>query len=260
MTPHPEADSGGDAEPLPVRAVQIEIALVLAVTFGLSAVTAILELTDSVLRNLSAQKIPLNPKRSYFDLIDLGLNIAVVGQLLAWGGLAVYLLWRSGIGPARIGLGRLQWRSDVLGAVALAALIGLPGLALYVAARRFGLNASVIPSSLRASWWRLPMLVITAFASGWAEEVIVVGYLLTRLRRLRMNSGVALVCSSALRGAYHLYQGFGAGLGNVVMGLVFGYAWQRSRRLWPLVIAHGLIDSVAFAGYALLAGHLSWLR
>ncbi|MGC2655359.1 MAG: type II CAAX endopeptidase family protein [Mycobacterium sp.] len=261
MTAHPgEADSTVDGEALPARTLKIEIAVVLAVTFGLSAVTSILELTDSVLRNLSAQKIPLNPKRSYFDLIDLGLNVAVVAQLIAFGGLGVYLLWRSGSGPTRIGLGRFQWRFDLLGGFGLAAAIGLPGLALYVAARHFGLNASVIPSSLRDTWWRLPMLVVTAFASGWAEEVIVVGYLLTRLRQLRIGSSLALGCSSVLRGAYHLYQGFGAGLGNVVMGLVFGYAWRRRGRLWPLVIAHGLIDSVAFVGYALLAGHLSWLR
>jgi membrane protease YdiL (CAAX protease family) len=68
------------------------------------------------------------------------------------------------------------------------------------------------------------------------------------------------VWSSLLRGAYHLYQGFGAGLGNIAMGLVFGYAWQRTGRLWPLVIAHGLIDTVAFVGYALLTGHLGWLH
>jgi uncharacterized protein len=257
MTAHPEAAGG---EVLPVRALRIELALVLAVTFGLSAVTAVLELTDSVLRSLSAQKIPLNPKRSYFDVIDLGLNLAIVVQLVAWGALGVYLLWRSGLCPARVGLGRFSWRSDVLSGVALAAAIGLPGLVLYVVARRLVLNASVIPSSLRDTWWRLPMLVVAAFANGWAEEVIVVGYLLTRLRELRITSGRALGCSSVLRGAYHLSQGFGAGLGNVVMGLVFGYVWQRGGRLWPLVIAHGLIDSVAFVGYALLAGHLSWLR
>ena len=67
------------------------------------------------------------------------------------------------------------------------------------------------------------------------------------------------MASSLLRGAYHLYQGFGAGLGNVAMGLVFGYVWQRTGRLWPLVIAHGLIDAVAFVGYALAASHLGWL-
>jgi membrane protease YdiL (CAAX protease family) len=110
------------------------------------------------------------------------------------------------------------------------------------------------------TWWRVPMLSLTAFADGWAEEIIVVGYLLTRLEQLGVGSRAALLWSSLLRGAYHLYQGFGAGLGNVAMGLVFGYAWRRTGRLWPLVIAHGLIDTVAFVGYALLAGHLGWLR
>jgi membrane protease YdiL (CAAX protease family) len=241
------------------RALRIELTVVLGVTFGFSAVIAVLQLADSVLRNLSAQRIPLNPKRSYFDLVDLGLNAAFVVQLIAWGGLGLYLLWRGGLGPARIGLSRFGWRHDLGGGVGLAALIGLPGLALYVAARSLGLNASVTPSGLGDTWWRVPMLVAAAFANGWAEEVIVVGYLLTRLRQLGMRTGAALMCSSLLRGAYHLYQGFGAGLGNVAMGLVFGGFWLHTRRLWPLVIAHGTIDTVAFVGYALLAGHLRWL-
>ena len=100
------------------------------------------------------------------------------------------------------------------------------------------------------------MLVAAAFANGWAEEVIVVGYLMTRLRQLGMSDTATILCSSLLRGAYHLYQGFGAGLGNLVMGLVFGYVWRRTGRLWPLVIAHGLIDTVAFVGYALAADRL----
>ncbi|MGO9031096.1 CPBP family intramembrane glutamic endopeptidase [Mycobacterium sp.] len=242
------------------RALRIELVVVLSVTFGLSAVTAILQLADSVLRNLSAQRIPLNPRRSYFDLIDLGLNATFVVQLIAWGGLGLYLLWRSGLSPARIGLARFQWRADLTGGVGLAALIGVPGLALYLAARALRLNASVVPSSLGDTWWRIPMLLLVAFANGWAEEIIVVGYLLTRLEQLGVGARAALVWSSVLRGCYHLYQGFGAGLGNVAMGLVFGYAWQRTGRLWPLVIAHGIIDTVAFVGYALLAGHLHWLH
>jgi membrane protease YdiL (CAAX protease family) len=254
----PPADADGQlAERRPLR---LEVAIVLSVTFGLSAVEALLQLADSVLRNLSTQKIPLNPRRSHFDLIDLGLNATVVVQLIAWGCLGLYLLWRTGSAPARVGLARFQWRPDLLGGLGLAALIGLPGLGLYLAARALGINASVVPSGLGDTWWRVPMLTLTAFADGWAEEIIVVGYLLTRLGQLGVGPRAALVWSSLLRGGYHLYQGFGAGLGNVVMGLVFGYAWQRTGRLWPLVIAHGLIDTVAFVGYALLAGHLGWLR
>jgi membrane protease YdiL (CAAX protease family) len=242
------------------RVLRVEVVVVLAVTFGLSAVSAVLQLTDSVLRNLSKQTIPLNPRRSYFNLIDLGLNLTSVAELVAWGALGLYLLWRSGFGPDRVGLGRPRWRSDVLGGVGLAALIGLPGLGLYLLARVLGLSASVVPSGLTDTWWRVPVLTATAFANGWAEEIIVVAYLLTRLRQLGSGPVGALVWSSLLRGAYHLYQGWGAGLGNLVMGLVFGYVWQRTRRLWPLIIAHGIIDTVAFVGYALAARHLGWLR
>lgn len=242
------------------RAIRIEIAVVLAVTFGLSAYTALLRLIEAVLLGLAGRVVALNPRRSPIDLIDLGLNLAVVFQLLAWGALGIYLLWRSGFGPDRIGLGRPRWRPDVLGGLGLAALIGLPGLALYQIARLLGLNASVEPAELYDTWWRIPVFVLMAFANGWAEEVIVVAFLLTRLRQLRVNPRVAIVVASLLRGAYHLYQGFGAGLGNVAMGLVFGYVWTRTGRLWPLIIAHGVINTVAYVGYALLAGHLGWLK
>jgi uncharacterized protein len=241
------------------RWLRIEIAVVLAVTFGLSAYTALLNLIEAVLLGLAGQRIALNPRRSKFDLIDLGLNLAVVFQLIAWGVLALYLLWRSGFGPREIGLGRLRWRPDVLGGLGLAALIGLPGLGLYVVARILGLSASVEPVELYDTWWRVPVLLIAAFANGWAEEIIVVAFLLTRLKQLGVNPVAAMLASSLLRGAYHLYQGFSAGLGNIVMGLVFAYVWRRTGRLWPLIIAHGVIDSVAYVGYAFAAGHLGWL-
>ena len=240
--------------------LRLEILVVLAVTYGLSALTAMLQLADAVLRDLSAQRIPLNPRRSYFDVIDLGLNAAWAIQLIAWGALALYLLWRSGFSPARIGLTRLPRRSDLAGGLGLAALIGLPGLGLYLLARAVGLNADVVPAALNDTWWRAPMLIVIAFANGFAEETIVVGYLLTRLAQLGVSRRVAVACSALLRGCYHLYQGFGAGLGNIAMGLVFGYVWQRNGRLWPLILAHGLIDTVAFVGYAVFADRLGWLH
>ncbi len=241
------------------RAVRLEIAVVLAVTFGLSAYTALLKLTEAVLLGLSGRTVALNPRRSPFDLIDLGLNLAWFFELLAWGALGVYLLWRSGFGPSQIGLGRLRWRPDVLGGLGLAALIGLPGLAFYLLSRMSGINASVEPAELYDTWWRIPVLLLVAFANGWAEEVIVVGFLFTRLRQLKMSIVTVVILTSLLRGLYHLYQGFGAGLGNLAMGLVFGYVYVRTGRLWPLIIAHALIDAVAFVGYALAAGHLNWL-
>ncbi|MBU3685764.1 MAG: CPBP family intramembrane metalloprotease [Mycobacteriaceae bacterium] len=238
----------------------MEIAVMLAVTFGVSAMVALLRLADAVLSGLPGYRVQLNQNLSRYDLINLGLNLVSIGQLVAWGLLALYLLWRSGIGPAQIGLGRLRWPGDLVGGLGLAALIGLPGLGLYLVARMLGMNAEVEPTSLASSWWRIPVLVLAAFANGFAEEVVVVGYLITRLRQVGLTPVQAVLASAALRGLYHAYQGFGAGLGNLAMGLVFGYAWYRWRRLWPLVIAHGVINSVAFVGYIVLAGHLSWLR
>jgi len=242
------------------RALRIEIVVVLAVTFGLSAYTALLNLIEAVLLGLAGQIVALNPRRSPFDLIDLGLNLAWVFQLLAWGALGVYLLWRSGFSLPQIGLSRPRWRPDLLGGLGLALLIGLPGLAFYLLARILGLNASVEPAELYDTWWRIPVLLLVAFANGWAEEVIVVGFLFTRLRQLKVSPVAAVILTSLLRGLYHLYQGFGAGLGNLAMGLVFGYVYVRTGRLWPLIVAHALIDAVAFVGYALAAGHLNWLQ
>ena len=240
--------------------MRIEVGVMLAMTFGVAAVVAVLQLGDALLSGLGSYRVRMNRDQSRYDLINLGLNLVSVGQLVAWGGLALYLLWRTGIGPAAIGLGRLRWRSDILGGAGLAALIGIPGLLLYLAARHLGLNAEVEPSGLHNSWWRIPVLVLAAFANGFAEEVVVVGYLITRLRQLGISEPRAVFISGLLRGIYHLYQGIGAGLGNLVMGVVFGYAWCRSGRLWPLIIAHGIIDTVAFVGYVLLSGRLAWLH
>jgi membrane protease YdiL (CAAX protease family) len=103
------------------------------------------------------------------------------------------------------------------------------------------------------------VLVAAAVANALAEELVVVAYLITRLRQLGQSGVGAALASAALRGSYHLYQGFGGFVGNLAMGLVFGRFWQRTHRLWPLVIAHAVIDTVAFVGYALLHGHVTWL-
>jgi hypothetical protein len=173
--------------------------------------------------------------------------------------LGAYLLVRGGMRLRQIGLQRRPDGRDLGYGVALAAVIGIPGLGLYLAARALGANLTVLPSILNDTWWRLPVLIMAAAANAWAEEVLMVGYLLTRLRQLHYGRYAALLISAVLRGAYHLYQGFGGFLGNLAMGLVFGWVWQRTNRLWPLVIAHAVIDVVAFTGYALLRGRVSWL-
>jgi membrane protease YdiL (CAAX protease family) len=258
--PRPE-EPGAVIDPAERRALRLEVFLVFAITLGLSGVRSLLSLLDSLLQPapLSKQTVAINVPRAAENLIDLLYQLVSAGQLIAWGGLGIYLLWRSGIGPRAIGLLGRRPAGDFAAGAGLAALIGLPGLAFYLVTRAIGINLTVVPAALNDHWWRAPVLVLLAAGNAWAEEVLVVGYFITRLRQLGLRENSSLLSAGVLRGSYHLYQGFGGFVGNLIMGSVFGRYWQRTNRLWPLVIAHTLIDTVAFVGYTLLKPHVSWL-
>jgi membrane protease YdiL (CAAX protease family) len=258
----PERRTEPITDPVERRAIVIELVIVFTVTLGLSGLRSLLSLLDSLLQPepLSEQQVAINVPQAADQIIDLLRQLLSAGQLFAWGALGLYLLWRAGIMLRDLGLDRDHLGRDALGGAGLAALIGIPGLGLYFLARAVGANLTVLPSTLDDTWWRPVVLTVAAAANAWAEEVLVVGYLITRLRQLGLRENRSLLAAATLRGSYHLYQGFGGFVGNFVMGLVFGRVWQKTNRLWPLVIAHTLLDVVAFVGYALLSGKVSWLR
>jgi membrane protease YdiL (CAAX protease family) len=244
------------------RSIRFELVLVFLITLGMSGLRSLIDLIDALLAPvpLASQTVTIVVPQAKAGFLDLIKQLLSITTGLAWGALGLYLLWRAGINiRERLGLDLRRPGKDLLAGLVLAAVIGIPGLGFYLVAHAAGMNLTVAPTVLNDTWWRVPVLVLAAIENGFLEEVLVVGYLLTRLEQLRVNRWAALGISAVLRGSYHLYQGFGGFLGNAVMGLVFGYYWQRTRRLWPLVIAHSLIDIVAFVGYGLLKGKLSWL-
>ncbi|MFJ6995024.1 CPBP family intramembrane glutamic endopeptidase [Streptomyces sp. NPDC003090] len=166
---------------------------------------------------------------------------------------------RAGGGLRMIGFDRTRPWSDLGRGALVAAGIGSAGLAFYLLSRALGMNLTVVPESLPGEWWKFPVLILSALQNSVVEEVIVVGYLLRRLGQLGWSPTAALVASSVLRGSYHLYQGIGGFIGNMVMGVVFVLLYRRWGRVGPLVVAHALLDIVAFVGYALLAGRVGWL-
>jgi membrane protease YdiL (CAAX protease family) len=256
----PQRDQPVVTDPGERRAIVFELVIVFTVTLGMSGLRSLLNLVDSLLRPepLAQQQVALNVPQATLDLIDLLKQLLSAAQLFAWGALGLYLLWRAGSRLADVGLDRRFVGGDVLRGVGLAALIGIPGLGLYLVAYAVGASLEVVPTTLTDTWWRPIALVVSAAGNAWAEEMLVIGYLITRLRQLGFGENKSLLVSSVLRGSYHLYQGFGGFVGNVVMGLVFGRVWQKTNRLWPMVIAHTLLDVVAFVGYSLLRG-VSWL-
>ena len=273
------------ARPLSRRVLGTEVLLVLGLSLGqsavYSAVTIIARLTAD--RPLSQQTATLNASQSARPWLDLtyqllGIFFALVPVLLA-----IHLLNRDRLldrdgmlsrdglvdwdglpdrdGPADRGRSGARWAlgldgrrpgRDLAWGAALAAAIGLPGLGLFWVAAHLGVNANVVPANLPDLWWAVPVLVLSAAQNAILEEVVVVGYLMTRLREMSWRIGAVIAASALLRGSYHLYQGFGAFLGNAVMGVIFGLFFLRTRRVLPLVVAHTLLDVVAFVGYALL--------
>ncbi|WP_018500472.1 CPBP family intramembrane glutamic endopeptidase [Parafrankia discariae] len=260
-----EATGGTGAtggEPLSRRSLRTEILLVLGVSFGASGLFALIRYLGvlTAQQSVRSQVARLNssaaPGRPW---LDLALQAASLATALVPALLVVHLLGRHGGGPAAIGLDRRRSRSDAARGAALAAVVGGTGLAFYLVAWHSGANLTVAPSNLPDVWWRIPVLVASAAQNGLAEEVVVAGYLLVRLREMGWGENRALAASALLRGSYHLYQGLGGFAGNVAMGLLFGRIFQRTGRVLPLVIAHTLIDTVAFVGYVTLAGRVSWI-
>jgi membrane protease YdiL (CAAX protease family) len=241
--------------------IRWEIFAVFAVSLGASALNAALSLIGSLLQrqSLGSQQALLVGPEAANNWLDLVLELAGIATALAPVVLVFYLLARTGEGPKGMGLDATQPVKDTLRGAVLAAVIGGAGLALYLAAYHLKLELNVVPEDLPAVWWRTPVLILSAAHDGILEETLVIGYLLTRLDQLRWNPWRAIVFAAVLRGCYHLYQGFGAFIGNAVMGLIFGYLYRRWGRVTPLIIAHTLIDAVTFVGYAALIGRVSWL-
>jgi membrane protease YdiL (CAAX protease family) len=238
-----------------------EIFAVFAVSLGASGVSAFVSLIGSLTahHSLASQSVTLNgsaaPGR---PLLDLFLQLVGLASGVAPVVLALYLLARANDLPS-IGVDRSQPWKDLLRGAGLAAFIGGCGLGLVIIAYKLGLALNIVAENEPSVWWKYPILLLSALENGLLEEVLVTGYLLTRLRRLGVNPGYAILISATLRGSYHLYQGFGGFVGNAIMGIIFGTLFLRWRRATPMIIAHTLIDAVAFIGYALLVGHVSWL-
>jgi membrane protease YdiL (CAAX protease family) len=248
---------------LPRRVIRNELLLVLGVSVGASAIWATLQIIERLTRveALADQTAALNrtatPDRPWLDLV---WQLTRIGVALVPVLLALYLLSRHpGGGPRLIGLDLRRPRQDLAGGAALTATIGLPGLALYLAAYELGLSVQIAPANLPAVWWAVPVLILAALQNSLLEEVVGVGYLLTRLRELGWHPAVAVGSHALLRGAYHLYQGFGGFIGNAVMGVLFALFFLRFKRVMPLVVAHFALDVAAFVGYALFRDNLSWL-
>lgn len=98
-------------------------------------------------------------------------------------------------------------------------------------------------------------LVVIWITAGFIEELLFRGYLINRLvdaqgRRTNLSWAVAVVGSSLIFGLPHFDQGAEGMIHTGSIGLIFGISFLLvGRKLWPLVIAHGFIDTLDFISH-----------
>jgi membrane protease YdiL (CAAX protease family) len=96
----------------------------------------------------------------------------------------------------------------------------------------------------------LVQLVLVWITAGFLEEFMFRGYLMVRLldlvgKETKNAWALAILGQAIIFGLVHSQQGLGGMFKVGVIGLVFGLAYLFvGRNLWPLIIAHALIDSI----------------
>jgi membrane protease YdiL (CAAX protease family) len=245
------------------RQLGIEIVVVLGVSFGISGLFSALDL----LRSVTVTQAPLSKQvasaiytpaapQAWLDALYQSAGVLAA---LAPVALVAYLLIRTRESLATLGVDRSQPSSDVRWGVGLALGVGAVGLGFRLLANAMGINVQL---SVGASghWWQLVILVANSATTAIGEEIIVLAFVIHRLRQMGWSANRAVIISALVRGSYHLYQGLGGGVANMAMGLLLGHLFVRRGRAMPYVIAHFLIDAVATIGYVELHSRFHWLH
>lgn len=205
--------------------------------------------------------------QSAYPTKGLVAELTLAGLLAGYGSFSVYRLtlllllasqslWIRGLRWSDLGLRRptVVWRT-LLQAVAAASIILIATrimivpFAVWVTGVPVDLSALGEPGDTGALWvWLGQAWTLAAFG----EEMVFRAYLIRRVGDLvgdtRLGSAVALVASSALFGLAHRYQGWAGVIATGIIGGVMGLLYLHSRRnLWPVIICHALVDTVALS-------------
>jgi membrane protease YdiL (CAAX protease family) len=229
------------------RVLSEEVLVVLSLSLLASAVFAVINLLSAPVQRTVIVRV--------FAQVDLARQLTSIVFGLAPVALVVHLARRSGERLEAFGLGTAALGRDAVWGVLLGLGVAGVGLGLYIATIALNINRFVVPVPPLGHWWTVPVLVLGALQNALLEEVVVVGYLIRRLEQIGWGAVAAVLASAVLRGAYHLYQGWGGFAGNLLLGLVFGFIFLRWRRTWPLVAAHLLVDTLAGVAYIVLRGN-----
>jgi membrane protease YdiL (CAAX protease family) len=162
--------------------------------------------------------------------------------------LGLYLLARTGQDRYALGLERPTLRRDVvpglgIGLAAFGCEIVLGAISYSLLIHHHSLFVSVSIQHVPKYYviWGIAISAVTAVT----EEVLVNGYLITRLGQLGWSPRAALTVSLILRTSYHVYYGIGF-LFTVPFGYIVTRSFQKHGKLTRPIMAHFLYDAILF--------------
>jgi len=189
--------------------------------------------------NRFGSDVPGHPLAGFF----LGmLSYIAVGAIVP---LVLLLLWRTGIRSKQLGLVAPGLKSDWLPGLGLAAASFGTAVVLFVPLGPLLHDSKLVNKAATGhvpAYYVIYALVLSA-TTAITEEVIVNGYLLTRLEQLNWAPRSALILSLGLRTSYHVYYGI-AVLFTVPFGYYVTRSFQKRRRLTRPITAHFVYDAV----------------
>jgi membrane protease YdiL (CAAX protease family) len=178
-----------------------------------------------------------------FDYVFQADCIARIINYSAGVAILLFLLWAVRQSFERFGICRVKVRDIAIFAAGLA-LVLIVEVALAAVWRRFVPSTFAMPSYKGpARSWPAPFFLFLSFIpSGVYQELLMRGYLITRLEDLWASKWVAFAISCILFGAWHLYEGGEGTVVSTAVGAVFGLLFLRYRRVWPLAAAHAALN------------------
>ena len=94
----------------------------------------------------------------------------------------------------------------------------------------------------------LALSIAMAVVNPLFEELIVRAYLMNELNHFFQKASVAVILSALIQSGYHLYQGWIPMGAHFVTFFFFSLYYQKTKRVFPLFLAHFYMDAIAILG------------
>jgi membrane protease YdiL (CAAX protease family) len=219
------------------RTLLIELAVVTVVVFGTATVSAVIDLAGRLLNvpvDVSFFVVALPGNEGLAVALGCAYLVVRMGAVI---GLVAYVLRRSGESFRVLGLSVSGKRRDLMLIAPFAALaIGLQHVGFLLPHPGPSAGGQLTAPSLYAVTG-----VLRSLESGIVEELIVLAFVLTRLRQLGVHPLAAVLISALIRASYHLEYGWAAA-GPLLFGVGLGLMYVASRRLLPAIAVHAGYD------------------